>query len=122
MDLKSSYKNFIEWIITSKNTTVIALVLVLTFSIGLMLGVLIKPNKPTPIIIDKNVKIGLPTGTNLSDLSMQENGNFVASINGKAYYPKSCKASSIIKEENRIWFNSAEEAQMQGYSLAKNCQ
>lgn len=122
MDLKSSYKNFIEQIVVYKNTTVISLVLVLTFSVGLMIGILIKPDKSTSIIIDKNVKIGLPTGTNLSNLSIQENGNFVASINGKAYYPKNCKAANVIKEENRIWFNSAEEAQGQGYSLAKNCQ
>lgn len=122
MDLKSSYKNFIEWIIACKNTTIISSILVLTFSIGLTIGILIKPSSPTPIIIDKNVKIGLPMGANLSDLSMQEPGNFVASINGRAYYPKGCKASSVIKEENRIWFNSAEEAVAQGYSLAKNCQ
>lgn len=122
MDLKSNYKNFIERIAVYENTTIVSLVLILTFSLGLMLGFLIKPNRQTPIIIDKNVKIGLPTGTNLANLPKQENGNFMASINGKTYYHKSCRASSIIKEENRIWFNSAKEAQAQGYSLAKNCQ
>lgn len=122
MDLKSNYKNFIEQITVYKNTTIISLALILTFSLGLILGFLIKPNKLTPIIIDKNVKIGLPEGTNLANLPKQENGNFMASINGKAYYPKNCKAANIIKEENRIWFNNAEEARNQGYSLAKNCQ
>lgn len=112
MDLKSNYKN----------TTFISLILILTFSLGLLLGFLIKPSEPAPIIIDKNVKIGLPINANLPNLPMQETGNFVASTNGKVYYPKNCKASSVIKEENRIWFNSAEEAKIQGYSLAKNCQ
>lgn len=124
MNYKSILKNFIERVTIYKNTNIISLILILTFSSGLVLGLLIKPNKLTPIIIDKNVKIGLPEGANLANLSGsgQENGNFVASINGKAYYPKNCKAANVIKEENRIWFNNAEEAQMQGYSLAKNCQ
>jgi methylphosphotriester-DNA--protein-cysteine methyltransferase len=49
------------------------------------------------------------------------NGNFVASINGKAYYPIGCKASERIKEENRVWFETTEEAESQGYQPAKNC-
>jgi len=121
MNFKSNYKNLIEQVTIHKNTTVISLALILTFSLGLMLGFLIKPNKPNPIIIDKNVKIGLPNRATLPNVSQQENGNFVASINGKAYYPVDCKSASVIKKENRIWFDSAEEAKLQGYSLAKNC-
>src|SRR3989344_6348167 len=118
MDYKSRAKNFIEQVLIYKNTTYIALILILTFSLGLVFGFLIKPNKSNPIIIDRNVKIGLPTRTTLSNTIQKENGNFVASINGKAYYPKSCRAASVIKEENRIWFDSAEEAEIQGYAFA----
>ncbi len=107
-------------------TVIAALVLVLVFFLGLEIGLLVKPNNPTPIIIDKNVKIGL---SNRSDLTGQKTelsgnfvgGNFVASINGKAYYPKGCKSANIIKEENKIWFESAEEAEADGYAPAKNC-
>lgn len=46
----------------------------------------------------------------------------MASINGTRYYPENCKAGQNIKEENRVWFVSPNEAKMAGYSLAKSCQ
>lgn len=114
MDYKSIFKNSA------------VLILVLIFFLGLGLGLLIRPNNPTPIIIDKNVKIGLPAReAKLSENSDKSfnfaGGNFVASINGKAYYPKGCKSANVIKEENRIWFESAEDAEADGYNRAKNC-
>lgn len=113
-----------------KNTIVAGLILILIFFLGMGIGMLIRQPKSNPIIIDKNVKIGLPF---TSDKITQKNefsgnplnfagSNFVASINGKAYYPKGCKSANVIKEENRIWFESAEEAEEEGYALAKNCQ
>lgn len=42
-------------------------------------------------------------------------GVFVASVNGKKYYRPSCKEVNRIKEENRIWFDSEEEARESGY-------
>lgn len=115
-NLKSRYQNIIF----------AALILMLIFSIGLGIGLLVRPNKPVPIIIDKNVKIGLPAqqlelSENYKKLFNFSGGNFVASINGKNYYPKDCPSAKKIKEENIIWFNSAEEAEAGGYALAKNC-
>jgi len=83
-------------------------------------------NKPNPIIIDKNVKIGLPArqaefSENSSKSFNFTGGSFVASINGKNYYPKDCPSAKRIKEENMIWFDSAEEAEADGYTPAKNC-
>lgn len=116
MDLKSKYTNLIA-----------AFILVLVFSIGLRLGLLMRPNKTAPIIIDKNVKIGLTKnipivengGLNFAETTAL--GDFVASINGKNYYPKDCASAKRIKEENTIWFTSAEEAEADGYAPAKNC-
>lgn len=116
MDLKSKYTNLVA-----------AFILVLVFSVGLGLGLLIRPDKPAPIIIDKNVKIGLPKnipiGKNggLNAVEIAALGNFIASINGKNYYPKDCASAKRIKEENMIWFTSAEEAEADGYAPAKNC-
>jgi hypothetical protein len=50
-----------------------------------------------------------------------QRGQFVASKNGTRYYLPSCAAAKRIKEENRIWFASAEEAQRAGYLPAANC-
>jgi len=46
---------------------------------------------------------------------------FVASKNGKNYYPIDCKASDVIKEENKIFFASASDAQLAGYVLSARC-
>lgn len=115
-NLKSRYQNIIF----------AAFILILVFSIGLGLGLLIRPNKPTPIIIDKNVKIGLPARQSEFSENYEKSfnfsgDNFVASINGKNYYPKDCTSAKRIKEENMIWFSSAEEAEADGYAPAKNC-
>lgn len=46
-------------------------------------------------------------------------GKYLASKNGTKYYTPTCSGAKRIKEENRIWFNSAEDAILQGYSAAK---
>lgn len=126
MDYKSRFKNLTEWGRRYQNTIFAAFILISVFFIGLGLGLLTKPNKTTPIIIDKNVKINLSAQQSefLGNTGKSPNfsgGNFVASINGKNYYPKDCLSAKRIKEENMIWFNSSEEAEADGYIPAKNC-
>ena len=48
-------------------------------------------------------------------------GNFVASKNGKLYYPSGCKGANRIKEENRVWFSTREDAESLGYTWATSC-
>lgn len=99
-------------------------VLALVFLIGLGIGLLINNNEPSQIIIDKNIKIGLTDSGSSQVIDVNDYkilGNFLASINGKAYYPKDCAAANRIKEENRIWFDTKEEAEAQGYKPAQNC-
>lgn len=50
-----------------------------------------------------------------------EKGAFVASRNGSRYYPADCPAASRIKKQNQIWFNSASEAELAGYSANNIC-
>ena len=127
MDYKSRVKNLSERGREYQNVIFATLILVLIFFLGLGIGLLIKnPNDPASIIIDKNVKIGLPSrqakfsGDSGKSFNFTS-GNFVASINGKNYYPKDCPSAKRIKEENTIWFSSALEAEASGYELAKNC-
>lgn len=47
--------------------------------------------------------------------------NFVASKNGSRYYPVDCKSSSRIKPENKIYFNTANDAERAGLTLASGC-
>jgi len=46
---------------------------------------------------------------------------FVASKNGTKYYPVGCSYSNRIKEENRIFFGSEEEAQKAGFERTVQC-
>jgi len=46
---------------------------------------------------------------------------FLASVNGSKYYPKSCSATSQVKEENRIWFATQKEAEEAGYGPSVQC-
>ncbi|MBU2082397.1 hypothetical protein KKH14_03185 [Patescibacteria group bacterium] len=103
------------------NKAFIATVLVLVFLIGLGIGLLIKRGESSQIIIDKNAKIGLPAQPDLSAPAALAGSNFMASINGTAYYPKGCPSANRINEENIIWFSTKEEAEIQGYKPAKNC-
>jgi hypothetical protein len=47
-------------------------------------------------------------------------GMFVASKNSKIYHRLDCKYVNSIKKENKIWFQSAKEADDKGYA-AHNC-
>jgi hypothetical protein len=38
------------------------------------------------------------------------------------YHYTWCSGAKRIKEENKLWFNSAQEAESRGYTLAGNCQ
>lgn len=53
--------------------------------------------------------------------SIPEGGQYVASKNGEAYYLPWCSGVSRIKEENKVWFGSKEEAEARGYRPAKTC-
>lgn len=43
-------------------------------------------------------------------------GNYVGSKNGTKYYTPGCPGTTRIKPENYIWFETVEDATLQGYS------
>lgn len=47
-------------------------------------------------------------------------GTYVASKSGTKYYLPSCAPASI-KDANKVWFDTAAEAQAAGYTPASNC-
>jgi len=46
---------------------------------------------------------------------------YVASKNGKMYYPLGCGAAKRIKPENEVWFSSEIEAEKSGYTKSSVC-
>lgn len=60
--------------------------------------------------------------TRVTDNNWNNNsGKFFASSRGSKYYPESCSAGQNIKKENRVYFDTREEAQNAGYELSSSC-
>lgn len=62
-----------------------------------------------------------PSVTTNTAAVAQEKSGYVASKNGTKYHLPWCGSASQIKEENKIWFATKEEAEKAGYSPASNC-
>lgn len=63
-------------------------------------------------------QIGLSGGVETEETA---NGRLVASKNSTKYHLPWCPGALRIKEENKIWFATAEEAENRGYAPAANC-
>lgn len=69
-----------------------------------------------------------PKGSKVSEVRTNEiksevpvEGGYVASKSGTKYHLPWCGSAKQIKEENKIWFATKEEAEKAGYSPASNC-
>jgi hypothetical protein len=51
----------------------------------------------------------------------ETSGVLVGSINGSKYHFPWCPGAKQMKEENKVWFDSVEEAERAGYTPAANC-
>jgi len=71
----------------------------------------ISENSPS---LDQNPSIETKTSNNKS-------GNYFASKRGKKYYSTACFAGKTIKQENRIYFSSADEAEKAGFTPSTSC-
>ena len=53
--------------------------------------------------------------------ALKAQGKYVGSRSGRAYHYPWCSGARRIKEANKIWFQSKEEAEAKGYKPAGNC-
>ena len=58
---------------------------------------------------------------NLEQSSSQEKGQYVASKNGTKYYFVWCSGVSRIKDENKVFFQKKEDAEVLGYEPSSTC-
>ncbi|MEK7588635.1 MAG: hypothetical protein AAB438_02340 [Patescibacteria group bacterium] len=64
----------------------------------------------------------LVANPNLStEESLSNMKQYFASKRGKKYYPTGCSAGKSIKAENRVYFDTSEQAEKAGYSLSTSC-
>lgn len=62
-----------------------------------------------------------PAKQEKSGTATAETGKYVASKNGTKYYLPSCGTANRIKEENKIYFNTKEEAEAAGFGPSSTC-
>jgi len=86
-----------------------ALIAVLSFGLG-RLSQTGKIKESMPISVPAQIQVQVSAG-----------GNFVGSKNGTKYHYPWCSGAARIKEENKVWFQTVDEAKRAGYSPAANC-
>jgi len=97
--------------------TVIILVALISFGLGRLSKI---GESRVPVTIE-NLSASVSESAGSVSKSALSTGNFVASKNGTKYHYPWCSGAQSIKEENKIWFSTAEEAQKAGYQPASNC-
>lgn len=96
-----------------------------TITAVFLLGIITGKNvfRPDPIFLEGVTPVNdLSLQANLTSLTKNsENGDYVASNRGRMYYPVSCGAANNLKQENRIYFQTAIEAETAGYKRSTAC-
>lgn len=108
-------------------TDVLAVIVLLlvgsaSFGLGMLVGkdegskgsLFYKADTLSPIAPEQGNAVPITT-------SAPEGAMYVASKNGTKYFLPWCGSAKLIKEENKVWFTSKEEAESRGYSPAGNC-
>lgn len=106
-----------------------AAVAVLAFGLGrLSVGEMEADLLPAAISIIEASPEVVPASTTPSTAAVQAAdpstpipGGYVASRSGAKYHLPWCSGAQRIKEENKIWFATKEEAEAAGYTPAANC-
>lgn len=111
--IKAFYEDFIK-------KTIFVWIVVLSLINSYILGFISQSNNDfQDLVIDKNPEINL-NPENISK-NIEEKGSVVASKNGTKYYFVDCSGVNRIKEENKIYFKSVDEAVEDGYEKASSC-
>jgi len=91
----------------------------LSFSLGIIIGANII-SRP-PIIIEKQLITSVEESAIEKTIIKPKEFPFVASFRGRYYYPIDCSLADGLKEENRIYFKTQQEAENRGYAYNTRC-
>lgn len=104
----------------------IILVSLISFGVGRLTAP--QPVAPEPIVIENAIPAAELSQNEIPKEEEESGGGvasqvgkYVASISGTKYHLPDCSGAKRIKEENKVWFNSKEEAEKAGYEPAGNC-
>ncbi|MFA5931845.1 MAG: hypothetical protein WC793_00490 [Candidatus Paceibacterota bacterium] len=119
-------KSFIE---SEKGKDILIVIIVILVGLGSFeLGRLSRESSSEGLKIeypDQNANQGANVVSAVIDTQNPSTNNFgktfFASSRGSKYYTTSCSAGKTIKQENRVYFSTGEEAQQAGYTLSSSC-
>jgi hypothetical protein len=75
-------------------------------------------NREERSLILKNNDLGITSNSSLNKIGVQNDkktGNFVASSRGKYFYVVGSDRANSLKEENKVYFSTEEEAKKLGF-------
>lgn len=123
-----------QFINSKKGKDILTVVIVILVGLGSFgLGRLSKNGENTGIRIEYPNQVTNQAGNvisatkiqytpTISQITENSNGkNYFASNRGTKYYSIGCGAGKTIKQENRIYFASTEEAEKAGYEPSSSC-
>jgi hypothetical protein len=104
----------------------IVIIVILVGLVSFELGRLSKENGSSGIKIlsaqaGSQIATDVELPVSVRSTSVADNKTFFASSKGSKYYSLGCSAGKTIKQENRVYFTTGEEAQAAGYTLSTSC-
>ena len=118
-------KQFLE---SEKGKDIMIVIIVILVGLGSFeLGRLSKEDSSSGVKIEypnqeENQTTGVPLSKNSPEINTNSTSKtFFASSKGSKYYSIGCSAGKTIKQENRIYFDTKEEAEGAGYELSSSC-
>jgi len=120
---------FNETIQSERGKDILIVIIVILVGLGSFeLGRLSKENSSSGLKIQYSDQAGnvISAAENTEIPQTIKNSNptgkiFFASNKGSKYYTISCSAGKTIKQENRVYFATGEEAEASGYILSSSC-
>lgn len=133
--LSKYYQIVKSWVEHNRSDLYIAAIIFLvgmaSFGLG-RLSVLWPKKEPITVTNDERLRPKANVGTSYSQrqssalsafgVRPSANSKYVASKSGTAYHYPWCQGALKIKEENKIWFQTKEDAVKAGYKPAGNCE
>jgi len=121
-----SIKEYFKKIKPYETDLIISLTIILVAFLSFGLGRLSKIEENKAPITIENTEANVLSSQNMGKTpqlggSAAKLGAIVASKNGTKYHFPWCSGALRIKDENKIWFTSEDEAKSAGYGPASNC-
>lgn len=123
MSINDSREKIKQFIDSEKGKDILIVLIVILVGLGsFQLGRLSKEDSSEGLKLEYT-DINQPKELNQTAnvISTISDKNYFASSRGSKYYSLSCSAGKTIKQENRVYFATGEEAEQAGYSLSSSC-